>query len=254
MSFIKRALQSILICAIMIVIFNYNGIVAKAEKSYDIKSADFYIELLEDGNAKVVETWKVNYSGDFSRFYKSLQPKDINKLESYDNLEIKYVKIEDEFCDYVNNSNKRDDYTYTVNKDGINWFYKVHNGTVEYKVAYTLTNSIKQIVGTDDNRVVFTYRPICVGFDKEIENVGLLISAPDSANMSVRYFNKSNWNCYESGDIIKLDNNEMASSGLVKISILANRDCFGPNLTEISIEEVNNVANSNEEYNSNKPK
>ena len=203
----KRVGRNILFFIIIAVCFCGNRFGAKAEyKDYEIQNAYFYVQLDANGDACVTEMWKVCYDGEFSRFYKDIYTQNLYQAEQFDQIKVKYAKVNDKSCAWTDNVSARNDFTYSFeevqNATEMAWYYNTYNGTVEYKVCYTLKNVVKE---TDDNLAVFAYRFVGENFEKKINNLYISITAPDKTTVTLRNINENKiWKQYENEGSLNL--------------------------------------------------
>ena len=138
------------------------------EKKYEIPNANFYVTLLDNGDALITEVWKVKYTkGNFTRFYKDIY-KNASIIEDFSNINIRNCKINGKDISEVYSLNREHNHYYidsSTDSYSINWFYEASNETVEYEITYLLSNIVKE---TDNNKAVFYYRYIGVNFEKEV--------------------------------------------------------------------------------------
>ena len=68
------------------------------EKSYSVDSAEFDVDIEENGDAHISETWTVTYSkGNFSRFYRDIY-KDVKAVEKFDAVNLESCTINGKDC------------------------------------------------------------------------------------------------------------------------------------------------------------
>ncbi len=160
-------------------------------KDYTINNAYFYITLTSNGDANITEKWSVTYTGDYSRFYKDIHNKGLNAIEKFDKILLHSVAINGNNCMQATDANQRKDYTYSLegymDNARMSWYYNAKNETVEYTINYTLKNVVK---ATDNQLAVFSCRLIGVEFEKEINNISIMIIPPGSTDIQLKNITK----------------------------------------------------------------
>jgi hypothetical protein len=173
----KRLITMFMLFVLIIGCFN---ITAFAEdKEYTIESAQFYIEINDDGSATVSEFWTVTYEkGSFSRFYKNIYtsvPKDENFI-----IEFEEVLVDGKSCTYTGDTSQRVDYTYSIVENYDTTRYEIYmnseNETRNFVVTYTLYDVIKCV---NNDYYLFKYRLLPMGFKENISEVYVSINFPD---------------------------------------------------------------------------
>ena len=156
--------------------------VAHAEtKRYSVPNASFEIWLNDDGSAEVEETWEVAYEeGDFTRFYKDIYTSGLETEERFSNISVKKVTINGKKCSHTNDTVGRPDYHYNVSTMGyckeIAAYLASHNQTNTYVFRYVLSDVVKNV---DDQYGFFSYRLVGTNFDKMIDQLSVLVHAPE---------------------------------------------------------------------------
>ena len=97
----NKIIRVIISIVVLLIVLSLTSMTVYADtKQYVINTAEFDVELNEDGSADVTETWTVDYqSGEFSRFYKNIYmavPID----EEYD-IEFNFVSVDGKSCDRI---------------------------------------------------------------------------------------------------------------------------------------------------------
>ncbi|MBQ8625937.1 MAG: DUF2207 domain-containing protein [Agathobacter sp.] len=161
-----------------------------AEQKYTIESADFLIELDENGNATVTETWSVDYEeGKFSRFFKNIYtavPEDEDFIISF-----KEVLVDGIPCVETDDTDSRKDYTYAVvhSSDTARYEIYIHseNETREFQVKYVLYHAVKNV---NNEYYLFKFRLLPKGFEKKIERATVKINLPDDCEFTDVHINQ----------------------------------------------------------------
>ena len=110
----RKFLLSLLLCVMTFASIFCTNILKVEAKSYNVEHAEFNIELQEDGDAIVTETWNLEFDGKYSRFYKEFNTKKIKNIEEFE-FELKDVYINGEEAHQLKSKpsdNKRVDNTY----------------------------------------------------------------------------------------------------------------------------------------------
>lgn len=240
----KSIIKTMIVVYITILLTGSALNVQASEKKYcSIDSANFDIQLLENGDANITETWTVDYEGKYSRFYKDIHSGSLTTAEKYTDSKFNYLTINGVECAYAEDLDAREDYTYSIVNQGgnttINWYYNVEDDEVTYEANYTIENIVKETVA---NQAVFCYRLIGKDFTKEIDNVSIKISTYNNQPVDLYYTNKEN------SIAISTDNNgtlyidsTKASSGLFRVIATTNIDVFTietDRLTYITTQEL----------------
>ena len=159
-------------------------------KEYWIHDAKFDIEFSENGDAVVTETWNIEFHGDFTRFYKEFNTKDLDIIEKYNSLDVKNVKINGVDCEKAFNDRDREDYTYYLKPTNkgiqLEFYYGAHNEYVEYQVTYTLKGVVKEVI---NGSAIFCYRLIGANFSKNVSDIEINLSGTglDRNNLDIRH-------------------------------------------------------------------
>lgn len=209
-------------------------------KSYTIEEAYFDVEILSDGDVNVTETWIVNFEGDYSRFYKSLPPKNISKSEKYKEICINWATINGKECELDGNLSRRKDYTFNSDYEDdyrmLSWICSVNDERVEYSVNYTIEDLTKRTDLYDEELCVTILRPVCVDFKEGIRNsIHVSVKAPDKSEI---YEIKSN---KDFSTETKENTTELvcgSSSGLVRLVILSTDEGFEEDLTFVNSKHI----------------
>ena len=131
-----KKLLSVLL--LVLLLFNISGLDAYA-KSYTVENAYFDVEILSNGDVNVTENWTVNFDGDYSRFYKSLPPKNISKAEKYEDVCINWATINGKECTLNGNLNNRKDYTFNSSvNSAISTAVSPLNGITPASISYII--------------------------------------------------------------------------------------------------------------------
>lgn len=179
-------LTIILTCALMLLPLSA---FAEEDKEYSVPSADFTVEIGEDGTVQVTENWDVSYEkGKFNRFYKVLYRENLPKEETFGLVEDSvHVAIDGREAAWTDDTEGRPDDTYNVSKEGNSYSiycYKTsENVTRHFEISYTLRDAVKIV---DDEYYLFTFRLIGKGFEKEVEEVTATIISPDGSKLETR--------------------------------------------------------------------
>lgn len=226
----------ILIC---IITFLFSHIALFAEsKEYAIKSAYFNVQLLENGDATVTETWIIDFTkGSFTRFYVE-RYLDVPKLEKFSDIVYHSFTINDVECT-PNHSKDRTPGTYSIKADNryetYAWYMNAENEEMVFSVQYTLKDIVKY---TEDDTALFCYRFVGENFQKNIEYLNIGIYAPSECAIEVRSGNHYR-HFAESGSINFFAGN---IRGLVKINVAMPKDVFSDTISFISDNELKEVS------------
>ena len=235
------------ILSLIFIILNLNILKVNAQ-NYTIESANFDIELLANGDINVTETWDIDFDGEYTRFYKSLMPNNLENFEEYSDITINWAKINGIECTFDGDLNNRKNYKVNIDHQShyimLSWLYKVKNDNVKYQINYTIKDLIK-LSEFEDNKVCITvFRPICKDFEKLIKNFNINFKGPNKSNIINFDSNKEvSFNKSENDINLKINNN----SGLVKIIIISNYKGFYSDLKYI---EYSNPLNETLIFNS----
>lgn len=169
--------------------------------SYSINSATFDVQLEDNGDATVTESWQVNFSnGTFTRFYKDIY-KNVKSIEQFDSIEFEGCWIDGIECERVS-SMDREDYHYYIEEDRsnirINWFKSRSGGDryCEYKIRYRISNILKR---TDNDNLIFCYRFIGKEFKENVSNAEINIATSNGQSPILRFSNED----YIANNIVK---------------------------------------------------
>ena len=244
----KRLLTKI---ALFIVLFGIgiSGINVKASnKEYNIESAEFNVYLDENCNADRKEKWNLNFKkGDFSRFKVSrlLNP---NELEKFDDIEFKDFKNNNSNCLEAEDIEKRPEGTYSLSKSDnlleYAWYFKANNEKLILEDNYKLINLVKY---TDSGYALFCYRFIGEDFEKDIDNLKIVINMPSKGNIEIRHDSDMKYEIFDN----RVELNKNNSSGMVKINVAMDKNMFSNNIGYISEETLDKIyesENSAEEF------
>lgn len=223
----------ILFCLISIIITLLSINVNAEEKEYEIPNAEFYVTLLENGDAAITEVWTVEYQkGNFTRFYKDIY-KNVSSIEEFSNFDIYNCRINGNEVIETNSMNREHNHFYiqnSIDTYSINWFYEASKETVEYEITYLLSDIVKE---TDNEKAIFCYRFIGVDFEKEVENTYVEIIMPDDTFIELRYGEEDNYNIEDNRIVLEQNN----VKGLLKYNIVIDSDIFD-DLNYISLDKI----------------
>ena len=219
----KQLLKLIIVILLMFAIMPVEKVYAE-NKEYDINKLEVNVNIDKDGNAIITENWYLDFtSGNFTRFQKDIYNPGTN-LEHVD-IDKNSIKvfINDTKCEITNNTKDRKEFTYYLSTDdditNLQWYYPTNKEQVKYTVTYKLNDAI---VETDNNVAIFCYRYVGVDFDKTIEEINVLITAPDESPISINYSNKEYTEAGTNPKKITVEE----SNNLVKINIAMDANIF----------------------------
>lgn len=224
----RKIIRGLFILAIMLLGLESEYFSVQAEaKEYTIKSIDYEVELQENGDARIFETWEVRYKGEYSRLYRDFHVGDLNAVEAFTDIEINEVTIEDMICEYTEDLDAREDATYSLEDLGedirLSWYQYAEDESVTYTVDYTLKDVVKE---TDNGQAAFCYRFLGKDFEKEVEEVSIWVNTFSYIPMELDYFNQEeDWEIEEYEDSLYLTNYE-PSIGLIKLNVIMESDAF----------------------------
>jgi len=184
----NRPLDTFFVVFVILCIFMMPITAFAEEKDYSIPSADFEVEIGNDGTVNVTEKWEVSYtSGDFTRFYKDiyrLVPEE--EKFSLDEGSMK-VSIDGKECAPVDNIIDREDYTFCLEKSEnaytVSCFLASSHMDREYQISYTINDAVKIV---DGEYYLVTFRLIGADFPKTVGRVSACFTAPEGAAAEVR--------------------------------------------------------------------
>lgn len=169
------------------------------KKEYEINQADFNIEINNDGSAYITETWKVNYIGSYSRFYKDICWGSLNSDDYFKSINNLSVSIDGVPCSPTKDVDARPEYTFSTESGDrgctVSCYKSSINTTREYTISYQLKDIIKCV---DNDYYLFVYRLIGANFDKKVYNITVNITAPNGCKLSERFV--SNGKCTSLSD------------------------------------------------------
>lgn len=121
------------------------------EKEYTINNADFKVQLFENGDARVTETWKLDFTkGNFTRFYVERFLR-LPEEEKFSDITYDYFKINGKECS-LNNSDKRISFTYSVDTSSkyetYAWYMDAENEEMTFETRYTLKDVFSGTLST----------------------------------------------------------------------------------------------------------
>lgn len=234
----KKVLSIIILC-LCFMFFRGDIIAYGQDKEYTIENADFDVYLDENGDATVEEKWIVNFEkGDFTRFYISRLLK-TNELENFKDIQFESFKINGTECSKTDDTENRPEGTYSIinngNKIEYDWYFRASNSMLTLENKYKLTNVVKY---NDKGYAFFCYRFVGAEFDKEIENLNINIHSPSSCKFEVRHNGGMDYNIKDN----EVEFKESNSSSLVKVNVAMNKDIFFGNITHISQDVLDEIA------------
>lgn len=159
---------------IMILIMAFT-IPVKANKysGFRINSADYNITLNEDGSARVVENWHIEYFNNGNTFAERFILKKSDKIAERNTMEDLDVYIDEVICSEVKDEKYKEDYTYYVSEN--NKSYKIYtfltskeNDKRHITIAYTLKDLIKSV---DDKYYYVNFDAFPITVDRKMENI-----------------------------------------------------------------------------------
>ena len=179
----RVTLLLVILCIFMAPIF------ARAEeKDYSVPSADFEVEIGNDGKVHVTENWEVSFEeGDFTRFYKDIYTGvPYEELFQLDENSVR-VSIDGQECSPVYDTEQRKDYTFYLeplyNRYTVHCFLHSREITRNYQISYTINDAVKIV---DGEYYLVTFRLIGANFSKEVDNVSARFTAPEGSTAEVR--------------------------------------------------------------------
>ena len=158
-------------------------VTVQAAHDWSYNSADFQVQLNEDGSADITETWHVTYESDdypiFDRniYLRVLEPEkafDVNEDldEAWASVENLSVKVSGKLCEESNTNG------YRARKSGDHFLIGVcqeyEKTDYIFEFSYTLKNIV---VKMDDNTTAFVHRFMNID-GEEIQNISVSIQSP----------------------------------------------------------------------------
>ena len=222
-----RSFKQIIIICVLLILLLTGLLIATQAKEYSIKSADFKVQILKNGDAKVTETWTVNFTkGKFTRFYISRYLK-LPEAEKFSDIEYHYFMVNDQVCT-LNNSNQRTPFTYNIKTTEENetytWYIDAQNEELIFEVQYTLKDIVKH-VNDRKNTPEFCYRFVGKNFEKTIENLTIEIYLPKKCEMEV---SSTLYHRQVEGNVAKFSARNF--SGLAKVTLSIPKEVFSETL------------------------
>ena len=231
----RVTLLLVILCIFMAPIF------ARAEeKDYSVPSANFEVEIGNDGKVHVTENWEVSFEeGNFTRFYKDIYTSvPYEELFQLDEDSVR-VSIDGQECTLVHDTDQRKDYTFYLeplyNRYTVHCFLHSREITRNYQISYTINDAVKIV---DGEYYLVTFRLIGANFSKEVDNVSARFTAPEGATAQVRngqYFDTAesegstvnvaakNWKGVLKVKV-RIDNARIAGAVEINKSMLSNPD------------------------------
>lgn len=168
-------------------------------KSYTVNSLDVNVYLNEYGDAEIEETWVVDYSGSFSRFYKNIYL-DLPKDESISQISNWSVSIDGVDCERTNDIESRTPYTFAIIEEKDKLRYEIYSDTNseirEFQIRYTLEDVVKYV---DNSYYLFVMRCLPDGYKDNIENLNVRISTFDLNTDIIGLYNTKGIEKFENG-------------------------------------------------------
>lgn len=236
-----KKLLTLIVIAIAFIIGDKGIYIKASDTEYDIESAEFIVNLDENGNAEVKEKWNLNFKkGDFTRFKVSrlINP---NELENFDEIQFKGFKNNNSQCFETKDIEKRPEGTYSITKSDdlieYAWYFRANNEKLILEDNYKLTNLVKY---TDSGYALFCYRFIGKDFEKDIDNLKITINMPSKGNIEVRHDSEMPYKIFDN----RVELNKSYGSGMVKINVAMDRSMFSNNIGYISEETLNKIYES----------
>ena len=155
-----------ILCIVMMPLSAFS--VRAEEQEYSVPSADFEVEIRNDGTVHVTENWEVFYKkGFFTRFYKDIY-RTVPKEEEFDLDESSMkVSIDGKDCTPVDNTTDREDYTFHLQESStaytVHCFLASKHVTRKYQISYTIRDAVKIV---DGEYYLVTFRMIGANFPK----------------------------------------------------------------------------------------
>lgn len=250
----KNTLKQLLILLFtlgIIFIFNNNEVYAK---SYHVYSANYNINIQDDGSTLITEKYDVKYYGDYTRFYREFPNN--SKLPAveqtnYSGPEIESVKINGIQVHETKNTVDRPNNTYgiTVGDNGgtqLEFYYHADSELCSYEVVYTLDNFVK--VNKDTNDVLFCYRVVPANFEFSIDKLNITITGTgvDSSTYTLATLPDNDYH-----DVNVIDNNTIEitqdfypASQLFRVTMTLDKSAFDlSELTKIAEHQVKSAYN-----------
>ena len=181
----KKSVIAILISIITFFVLVITNSIEVHAKDYDVNQIIFDIDIKDNGDVNIKETWLVDYSGEYSRFYKEFNTKRVKNIEEF-NIDFDNVYINGEKAKQIKSKpsdNKRVDNTYYIENTSlgkqINMYYNVRYDEVVYEITYELEDVVKEIDGGD---AIFCYRLVGDNFEESIGNIIINIAGAGLGN------------------------------------------------------------------------
>lgn len=158
------------------------------ERSYQIDSAEFNLQVNPDGSVYVVETWEVTYlQGSYSRWRKEIYT-DLGYAEEFARISNIAVKVDGEYCrmdECLANAEAQalvqaDACEASCSSDGdiftIAAYFPVSGGTHTYEFSYLLEDVVKR---NADGECYFTYRLVGQNHEDVIKEIVARVDSPE---------------------------------------------------------------------------
>lgn len=224
--------------AITLAILTWLLIPLKAEaRSYNIDKAQFDINIISNGDALVTETWTLDYTGEYSRFYKEFNQLDITNIEKCEML-LSSVKINGiETSQIWEAPSNRVDNTYYIEPTPkgvqLNMYKNANNEVITYEMTYILKGIVK---GIENGDAILCYRLIGQNFEANTDSVEINISGAGlKPELDIRNItNTSNYRTSKMYNRYKISIDGHESYQLLKLNIGLNKEAF-TNLETLSV-------------------
>ncbi len=157
---------------------------------YDIPSADFLVEIKEDGTVNITEKWKVVYKkGQRITFKKEIYGEDVPLIETFvldeDSVQ---VLIDGQSCLKTTDTEERPDDTFYIWDDWngsyhIECYKRSENVTRNYEIRYRLKDAVKLV---DDRYYAFSFRLASLNEPLMADSMTARIIAPAGSTVRVQ--------------------------------------------------------------------
>lgn len=196
-------------------------------KSYTIQSADFNVQLNEDGSALITEDWCMTFSGGtYSRYYKDIHTK-VSDVEAFSYLTVESVTVDGIACEQTTDTESRPEYHYSLTRDSsdirLAAYFRFAEGSHHIIFTYCLEDVVKN---WNNEAAAFCYRFLGAEFETNVKDIQIRINAPTTcrnADWDVRFADDLSVSEIKDTQLVLWGQDR---SGMVKVKVWLNPDAF----------------------------
>lgn len=235
--------KSIIFFIVLVIFLGVFAIPVKAtvDTGFRINSGDYYITLNEDGSARIIENWYLEYFKDGDTFNFRHVLKNTKEIAESTTLKDLNVYIDEVICEETQNDEYQKDYTYNLSENNKSYNITTFLKSKENDIRHiTITYTLKDLVKSIDGKYYFVNLDLFpVMRDRTIKDVSATIRLHNDEKIELI----ENPYLYPIFAVASVEGNELKThlsdlkETTYKISFKISNDCFNIPTEKIISEE-----------------